>query len=528
MRVRSPLLVCPLTLLLTNCANVVCPPDQVLRDGLCLCSSTLEPPIDGGCIADDICDPDGCSCTLEGIEAAIARGGMQMLKCEDGASPVTPRQTIVIDNDVSLDGRGNLTVQGDNRTLLFQVQAFDVQLIGMTITRGDQGLHVVPNATVTLTNATVSENTSTVAPGGGIRNEGTLTLVDTTVEGNVAVLGSGGGIYNAQGAALTLEDTRVRDNEVTAGAGGGIGSDEGTVVLNGSEVSGNKTGADTTLDGGGISSIGGALVVSDCIIRGNEASDRGGGISVVSGTAEIAGTDFFENRSRIGGGFRGTDASVTVTRSSWLRNTARRFGGGVFISGPDAEFVLRDSTVSENTTDPSGGVFDDGGGGIGADNSASVAIINSTIHANSADSGNGGDLYISDTGSTMVVRSSTISSNAETGITNNASLTLTQTIIESGCDLGEGATVTSSGNNIESPGDTCGLDQGTDRVGVTPNALDLAQQLEDNGGDTLTLLPGDLSVAVDYFFGVCDQPTDQRGIARPQGNGCDIGAVELQ
>ena len=524
---RSFLLVLPLALLLTDCASVLCPSDQELSSGVCVCSSTLEPPIDGMCIASSVCDPDGCSCTLEGIEVAIARGGTQVLKCAEGAAPVRPTDTIVIDNDVTLDGKGHLTVQGDDRKLLFEVQPFEVGLIGLTITRGDQGLHVLPDATVTLTNSVIRENTSSAAPGGGIRNEGTLTLVGTTVEGNIAALGSGGGIYNGRNAALTLNESTVTDNEAAAAPGGGIGNDGGTVALNNTEVSENRTGAigDETYDGGGISSVDGALLIADSIVRGNEASDRGGGISVIGGSANITRSEVFENKARLGGGLHCTDADVTVSNSSWLTNTARRFGGGLRVSGADAELILTNSTISENAADPLGALFEDAGGGVEADGGASVTIINSTIHRNSANSGDGGGLYVSDTSSTMTVRSSTISGNAETGVTNNGSLVLTQTIIENGCALGAGATVTGSGNNIESPADTCGLDAG---MGVSSAALDLADELADNGGDTLTLLLGKLSVAVDYFFGVCDQPEDQRGVPRPQRNGCDIGAVELE
>jgi len=482
------------------------------------------------CIASSVCDPDGCSCTLEGIEVAIARGGTQVLKCTEGAAPVRPADTIVIDNDVTLDGQGHLTVQGDDRTLLFEVQGFEVGLMGFTITRGDQGLHVLPDAVVTVTNSLIARNTSTAAPGGGIRNEGTLTLVGTTVEGNIAALGSGGGIYNGQSAALTLNDSKVTDNEAAAAPGGGVGNDGGTVTVNRSEVSVNRTGAvgDQIYDGGGIWSVDGALLVTDSIVRGNEASDRGGGISLTSGTADITRSEVFENKARLGGGLHGTDAAVTVSNSSWMTNTARRFGAALRVSGADAELILSSSTVSDNMADPLGVLFDDGGGGVEADGGASATIINSTIHRNSANSGVGGGLYVSDTGSTMTVRSSTVSGNAETGVTNNGSLTLTQTIIENGCELGQGATVTSSGNNIESPADTCGLDDASDMPNVFPAALDLADELADNGGDTLTLLPGNRSEAVDYFFGVCDQPEDQRGVSRAQRNGCDIGAVEIE
>ncbi|MFT3792023.1 MAG: choice-of-anchor Q domain-containing protein [Rudaea sp.] len=49
--------------------------------------------------------------------------------------------------------------------------------------------------------------------------------------------------------------------------------------------------------------------------------------------------------------------------------------------------------------------------------------------------------------------------------------------------------------------------------------------LADNGGATQTLLPGSGSAAIDA--GSCTSAVDQRGIARPQGLGCDIGAVEV-
>jgi len=51
--------------------------------------------------------------------------------------------------------------------------------------------------------------------------------------------------------------------------------------------------------------------------------------------------------------------------------------------------------------------------------------------------------------------------------------------------------------------------------------------LQDNGGPTEThdLLPG--SPAIDAGSMDCPPPdTDQRGVARPQGMDCDIGAVE--
>jgi hypothetical protein len=55
------------------------------------------------------------------------------------------------------------------------------------------------------------------------------------------------------------------------------------------------------------------------------------------------------------------------------------------------------------------------------------------------------------------------------------------------------------------------------------------------GGPTMTLLPAATSPLVDaipvancHDDGAATLDTDQRGVTRPQGSGCDIGAVELE
>jgi hypothetical protein len=86
----------------------------------------------------------------------------------------------------------------------------------------------------------------------------------------------------------------------------------------------------------------------------------------------------------------------------------------------------------------------------------------------------------------------------------------------------------SNGHNIESPNDTCGFDQLTDQVNVTTEALALGP-LADNGGPTETkaLLSG--SVAIDVIPPeMREVDEDQRGVTRPQGPACDVGAFELE
>jgi hypothetical protein len=90
--------------------------------------------------------------------------------------------------------------------------------------------------------------------------------------------------------------------------------------------------------------------------------------------------------------------------------------------------------------------------------------------------------------------------------------------------------VTSDGYNIESPGNTCGFDHGTDLVNITEGQLDLGE-LVDNGGPTMTHALGAGSVAIDVIPAVdCGVTEDQRGQPRPETGGtmCDVGAFEVQ
>ena len=122
----------------------------------------------------------------------------------------------------------------------------------------------------------------------------------------------------------------------------------------------------------------------------------------------------------------------------------------------------------------------------------------------------------------------------------DGAFTAMNSIVDGTCLLGdETGIIVSSGFNIESPGNTCGFGQPTDRVNVTAEQLNLGP-LQDNGGPTMThaLLPG--SVAIDQIpeadcVNADGAPltTDQRGEPRPVAilgaePKCDVGAFEVQ
>jgi hypothetical protein len=113
----------------------------------------------------------------------------------------------------------------------------------------------------------------------------------------------------------------------------------------------------------------------------------------------------------------------------------------------------------------------------------------------------------------------------------NATLTLVNSIVtgNSGpqcfyAPWGSGVvTFTSLGNNLVADA-TCGVPAPASSDLIVADAM--LGPLADNGGLTLThaLLPG--SPALDAANNGACPATDQRGVARPQGAGCDIGSFE--
>ena len=196
-------------------------------------------------------------------------------------------------------------------------------------------------------------------------------------------------------------------------------------------------------------------------------------------------------------------------------------GGGINNQG---KLVLLGSTVSENTAQYGGGVSSgDPFTGVG-NGTVSVTLTNSTVSGNSAVYVGGG--ILGGIG-TISVTHSTVSGNTALGGSGIGSdppggVTVTSSLIDGDCY----ESIVSNGYNIESPGNTCGFDQTGHQASVPDPMLG---PLQNNGGPTMThaLLPG--SAALDVIpEAECEVDEDQRGVARPQGSACDVGAFERQ
>jgi hypothetical protein len=332
----------------------------------------------------------------------------------------------------------------------------------------------------------------------------------------------------------------------------------------------------------------GTLTVSNCTFTGNTANNTAGGaIHGRSSTINITGSTFTSNSSS-GGGFggaitvdgvspAGASGSLQVSTSSFTGNTTRNQGGAIFfylypeknesavfntvsvtenrvvdssgtflgtwavgggISGDRGNVSISNSTVANNVahSNTNGGA----GGGIALSSNGTIVISNSTISGNRAEGSNanaaGGGVLIFGNSQPFLIRHSTIANNVAGwtggGIQSLSTGTLTNTIVANNIanafSFGQQclSRLTNGGGALQFPGFNAAdpNDPGCAN-GVTVADPRLAS-LNANGGFGQTHLLGTGSPAVDA--GACVLATDQRGVTRPQGGACDLGAVEMR
>ena len=238
------------------------------------------------------------------------------------------------------------------------------------------------------------------------------------------------------------------------------------------------------------------LTISDLTVRNGQTGGAGGGII--------------------------SESTLTVLRCLITNNRAGSAGGGIYSEplSPTGTLTVRESLVAGNRSGFAGG---------GIATGSNLTLSNSTLSGNTASDGGGG-LYLD--GSQADIRNSTIAGNSASfgggmllGGDSGAQATLTNTIIagNTGADCETFGTALNSNHSLDSDG-SCGLTGTGDLPGTNP----LLGPLANNGGptDTQALLAG--SPAIDAGGSVGCPATDQRGISRPQGPACDIGAFELE
>ncbi len=217
----------------------------------------------------------------------------------------------------------------------------------------------------------------------------------------------------------------------------------------------------------------GVMTINDSVIRDNQIDNILGGPSLGAGIANIGGTLAINN------------SAISQNKVFGIGGV----GGGGVTNMYGGGTTITNSTISDN--------FSHGAGGGIFNWIGTVTMNYSTVVNNDGQYGDGIGTELL---SLVVLRNSIVAN----GTTN--------------CD-GSGQFV-SLGHNLSNT-DDCNLVG----LGDLPNTDPLLGPLQDNGGTTPThaLLAG--SSAIDAAALDCPA-TDQRGVARPQGPRCDIGAFE--
>jgi hypothetical protein len=265
------------------------------------------------------CDGDTCvgafTCNEQGIRDAIATGGGPHAFYCFGPTTVVTAAKIVIDNDVILDGGGNLTLDGNYDHRVFIVSSgVTAELRGFAVTNGFRGCRPC-------TGGGCGDPCSSCVVGGGIGNSGTLIVTDSAVSGNG---GPGIGILGVcdSDSVVTVTNSTVSDN-LGGGIGGGF-SWGGEIAL---------TMTNSTVSGNGGPGIGvGTVTMTNSTVSGN------GGDGIAGGTMTVTNSTVSDNS---GDGITGRP--TTVTNSTVSGNG----GSGVLhtLGGP---ITVTNSTFSGN------------------------------------------------------------------------------------------------------------------------------------------------------------------------------------
>ena len=499
-----------------DCVETECKVDGVCdaSEGVCRFTEVEDGTLctAGQCL-DGACAREGAfPCTEQGIRDAIAAGGGPHFFACDGPTSIVTQAEITFDNDVILDGEGELTVDARDVDRALSVgNESTVELRGIEVTRS------VDDATYPrydIYNLGVLTFKRSALSSDGVWTDGSLTLTDSTMKAGIGwgfisnfgllVVTSSTflGTHIASYGTVTVANSTFFGDAARKYDSGIYNREIGTVNITNSTVSGNEMM--------GIENYG-LMTVANTTISGNGTPfwDASGGI-LNQGTLTVTNSTVSGNLAYSGGGIRNSSgATLTMTNSTVSGNMAVK-GGGIFngtsatSGGSSGTLTMTNSTVSGNTATRVGG---------GILNTGTTTLSNSTVAENTAPGGGGGIQNIYD------------------GL-----MTVTNSLVDGDCEQDSANfPVTSMGHNIESPGDTCSFDQPSDRVDVGRQALMLGP-LTSNGGSTATHALGAGSVAIDRIpEAMCLDADgvslleDQRGEARPGGGPmCDVGSFEVQ
>ncbi len=434
-------------------------------------------------------------CTLsDQIRAANRDAGVGACPAGRGTDTIHLNRDIVlrarlpkITSKIIIMGNAH-TISGDKTTRIFDIsETGNLTIHNLTMRQGRNagqgGAIRLLGGKLTIMDSTIRD--SSAGHGGAIYSEnGSLNIVNSELKANSARF-SGGAIASQGGSSIALVNSNISHNSAL-GSGGALDDTSGILRLVNSTISHNAASY-----GGAIFSIGGAsamndspqessLTIVDSMISNNTAKLFGGGLNSSSSKLLITGSQFRENDAGAGGALVVVRGRVIVEKSSFINNSALDAGGAV-LAESWGHLDFANSTFSGNTA-KAGGAF-----WIGESTLTHVTIANNVALE-------AGGIFMLDG---LTLRNSILANN-----------------IGGDCDV------------------TSDYYQPIDHMNSLIGDASCNAQIS---GDPMLLpenvsghhpLHGD-SPAIDAADPRYCPPTDQLGNPRPQGDGCDIGAIEF-
>jgi CSLREA domain-containing protein len=500
----------------------------------------------------DLCATSLAECTLRaaimeanglpGLDHVVVHFGTYSLAIGPAGGNDAASGDLNVTGDLALIGDGAPTtiIQGTGGWLerIFRIDGVYAQIAGVTIRNGGRNFSTTPDCgsaagggicstgTLTVIDSVIRDNKGLSNGGGGIYSVGTLAVLSTTVMNNPV----GGGIYsvgtltlaNSQvlsntGAdaggiysrgSLLIRDSLIASNTVPTASGGGINAFTGTVTLINTLVRGNSA----CCWGGGLVSIGAAVTVSRSTFLSNTASD-GAGLYSQTGAVIVESTFTGNRAGAAGGALKITGGTLSLDRSTLSGNvvTGTTFGGGAIMSGGSATLVITNTTLSGNASAHHGGGLYLSSGTANFNN---VTLTDNQADSDASGAGDGGGVWVAPSAATLNLRNTLLAGNDDL-----SPPTSTRHLDCSG-------PLASQGYNLlgEDTGCTVTPVLG-DQVGSAANPIDpRLSPLQDNGGPTLTHALRPNSPALDNANPASCASVDQRNQLRPAA--CDIGAFE--
>ena len=365
---------------------------------------------------------------------------------------------------------------------------------------------------------------SSAGNGGGVFNGGTLNLDAVAVTANIAGSGGAGGAGGTQDAT-----SACGGGNGGQGAGGGGIYNQGRLIVTDSSIRANEAGT------GGAGGLGGNAAATGGPGGGGGQGGSGGGI-YNQGTLSVTASTISQNRAGLGG--QGGTGGVVAAAGAAGSGGAGGSGGAILsasgaLSATNSTFAGNFAGAGGAGGDPAGSGGGDGGpggsggpagnGGAGGNGGAigvtagASRLLNATmayngIGAGGVDGSAGAGAGAGGVGGGLFVRS--LAAADDMKVEN----TIVASSIGLGCAGNIPSAIANGGHDLTYGDRTCPGANRNPKLG----------KLRDNGGPTWTLALGSGSAAIDRVprKGADCPATDQRGVGRPQGRACDIGAFE--